>query len=672
MVFLFLSLYVFFFTKIVIFETSYTKDTSVVQGKLLSYALDGDKLSMLLKTDEKISATYYIKSAEEKNFLEENLKIGVSLTLQGKQAEILGKTIPNTFDYKNYLYQQRIYFSFTVDILTIEDKSISLFDTFKNKIENRLKKLGNNPYLRAFVLGDKASLPNAIYEAIVANGVSHLFALSGMHLSLVYFLLDKILGKWKNKKILIYFVLLAYLFLTGFSVSFLRAILFMFLLDINKKFSFSLSSIRILFLTASILLLIEPFYIYQVGFWYTFIVTFSLLFCHFLLQGKGKIKQTIFVSCITFLFSLPITIFLNYEINVMSVFNNILLVPFISTIVFPLAVFSFLFPFLLPIFLFCIRILEEINSICLHFSYFLVIGKIHIVEMFFYYILLLLGIKFRLKKCFVLLSLLLLFWYHKNIFVTTYSVYFLDVGQGDATLFISPRNREVILIDTGGKSTKEKQPFQIRNKEFDLSQNLLTFFKSIRVRKIDLLLLTHGDYDHVGYATSIIENMPVLNIMMNKGEYTSYEKQIIEKKSIISTYSAKDFVFLTYDTGLYENENDNSIVSFLQIYDTSFLLMGDVSSKVESKLIQKYTVSPTFLKVGHHGSKTSSSFAFLSKVRPIIAIISSGRNNLYHQPSKEVVKRLEEMQIETFNTQINGTIQIKIDQKGYHLFTTLS
>lgn len=119
---------------------------------------------------------------------------------------------------------------------------------------NRIKELENNPYLSAFILGDKASIDEEEFDAITSNGISHLFALSGMHISLIYLILDKLLKKRKRKKTIIYFVLILYLILTGISVSFLRALVFMFLLDLNKISHWNLSKIKILLLTAALLI----------------------------------------------------------------------------------------------------------------------------------------------------------------------------------------------------------------------------------------------------------------------------------------------------------------------------------------------------------------------------------------------------------------------------------
>lgn len=670
--FLFLAFYIFFFTNILKYETKIPTYTKEITAKIVSFSIDGDKLSLLLKAKEKISATYYIKSEEEKEELENSLKVGQTLKLNGETKEVIGMTISNTFDYKKYLYHEKIYFCFQASKLEIMDYPIGFFNTIKNKVEERIIKLGNHSYLRAFIIGDKTLIDHEEYENIMENGVSHLFALSGMHLSFLYIFLDKVLKKWRFKKMVIYSFLFLYLFITGFSVSFLRAILFLFLLDINKKLGISTSRIKVLFLTAFLLLLINPFYIYNVGFWYTFVVTFSLLFCSSLLKQKNKLLQIVLVSIITFLFSFPISVYLNYEINMLSIFNNIVLVPFISTFVFPLALLTFVFPFFLPIFEGFVFLLEKINGCFASIAIPLILGKINLLEIFIYYGILLLGVELRSKKMFGCLFLLVVFFYNKNIFQSQYEVYFLDVGQGDSTLFIAPQNKEVILIDTGGNVSFPKKDFQIRNKEFNLGDNIVTFLKSKRIRNIDLLLITHGDKDHLGYASTIGNDIKIKQVMINKDNINEEERKLIQKWPQVENYQSKYFEMQTFFLKLYDNENDNSILTKLKIYDYTFLMMGDVSSKVEEEFMHQYNVSSSILKLGHHGSNTSSLYAFLKNVNPKYAIISAGRNNRYHHPSKETIESLKKLKIPILNTQEMGTIEIKISKGKFHIFQTLA
>ncbi len=673
-VFIFISVffYCLFFTRIIKYETNMENDTKEIIAKILSYTIDGDKLSLILKNKEKIKATYYIQSKEEKNYLENSLKIGLTIKILGSKSDIVDSTIPNTFNYKKYLYNQKIYFSFNVTKIELLNEKIEFLANLKNLINNRIKKLGNNSYLKAFIIGDKTLIDNEQYESITKNGVSHLFALSGMHLSLVYLFLAKILNKLKFKKIIIYTILFLYLAVTGFSVSFIRAILFMLLLDLDKNFNINLSKLKILFLTAFIIIFINPFYIYNAGFWYTFVVTFSLIFCSDFINKQSKLKQIFLVSIITFLFSMPISIYLNYEINLFSIINNIILVPFISTLVFPLALLTFVFPICLSLFNMMITILETLNNIFKGFALNLIVGKINLIEVIILYFTLILSFKTRLKKLFIIYFGFLTILYNKNIFNLNYNVYFIDVGQGDSALFIAPQNKEVIMIDTGGSISYRKEEYQIRNKEFKLSDNIIMFLKSMRIRKIDLLIITHGDKDHLGYAIDLGKEIKFKNVMINQGKINKLESDLLRQNKQVKNYKTKKFDLNFLSLNLYDNENDNSIITKIKIYNNTFLLMGDASSKVEDEIIKKYNFKITFLKIGHHGSKTSSSLAFLKKFKPKYAIISAGRNNRYNHPSIETINALNKLNIDILNTIDRGTIKIIINKKRYNIISSIS
>ena len=146
--------YCFYFTKIIKYHSKYNENTTSLEGKIISYTIDGDKLSLLLKNKEKIKVTYTIKSKEEKEKLQDELKIGATLALQGKKGEITPVTIPNTFNYEKYLYNNQIYFTFFAEKIRIKEDKIALGDQLKNRFIKRIKELDNNPYLSAFILGD--------------------------------------------------------------------------------------------------------------------------------------------------------------------------------------------------------------------------------------------------------------------------------------------------------------------------------------------------------------------------------------------------------------------------------------------------------------------------------------------------------------------------------------
>jgi competence protein ComEC len=180
--------------------------------------------------------------------------------------------------------------------------------------------------------------------------------------------------------------------------------------------------------------------------------------------------------------------------------------------------------------------------------------------------------------------------------------------------------------------------------------------------------MTHGDADHIGYAKRIIDNIKVKNVLVNNGDLTSLEENIAKKVKSIENYKSKYFNYQLLNNNLYTNENDNSIVSLFKIYSYSFLFMGDASINVEKDLLKTYNLTKIdFLKLGHHGSNTSTSAEFIKKIKPTYSIISVGKNNRYGHPKAEVLKILEDSNI--YRTDLSGTIEVKINKNNFKIST---
>ena len=218
----------------------------------------------------------------------------------------------------------------------------------------------------------------------------------------------------------------------------------------------------------------------------------------------------------------------------------------------------------------------------------------------------------------------------------------IDVGQGDSALIYN--KKESILIDTGG----------VYN--YDVSNNTLVFLKSLGINKIDLLLLTHGDSDHLKDAPNIIKNIKVKNVMLNNNEYNDLEKEIIKLANNITKTYQSSFDFKIYNNYIGKDENSSSIISLLTINNHKILFMGDASSDQESKFLKEENPKAGIIKLGHHGSKTSSDPIFLEKLGVKEAIISSGRNNRFNHPSPETIKTLDNLNIKYYDTKEKGTI----------------
>ena len=662
--FIFLCIYILLFTKIIKYESKLDIRKNVFEGVITSIMFEGDRLVLDVKGEERLIANYYVKSKEEKNTILDVIHHGDKILLKGTFNVPFNNTIPNNFNYKKYLYNKKIYYTLSVDSYEIIKNNKNILYKIKDKLYKKIINLDNSDYYLAFILGDKTLLSSEIYNSFQSNGISHLLALSGMHINILLLIINMFLKKFKESKriIITSIILIIFLILTGLTASLQRATIFYILKNINNKFNLRYSNIKLLFIVAFIILFINPFLIYDLGFIYSFIVCFGIFYYSDFIKGNYVVKL-FKLSLVTFLFSMPITIMINYEVNLSSIFINMLFVPWISLIVYPLSLISFIIPILNPLFGFTINITNNMNMLFSKISLIINIPKLSIILIILFYLVLLV----RKKKLYICLFLILIFGKVIVLFDKNYYVYFFDIGQGDASVLVSPHQKEVLMIDTGGKITYEKEEWQKSNKTYNISDGVIKFLKSRGITKLDYLIISHGDQDHAGDALNIIKKLNVKKVVLNNGSTNSLEKKIINTSvKITNNYNLKYFKVINLNNGFYDNENDASLVNYITFLKYKFLFMGDAPRSVEEKIIEKYNLfNIDVLKVGHHGSKTSSSKYFVDKIIPKYSVISVGRNNRYGHPHEETLSNLINTKI--LRTDSDGTITFKINKNKFDI-----
>jgi len=654
--FLFLFFFLFFyclFMWMIPRKSHYVGDETIFTGIILDYHIDGDALKILLQGKEKLQVNYTISSEVEKEQFIKDLGYGKSLTIEGELVLPEENALPNTFNYKQYLYYQHIYYILKAKKFAIA-KQENIFYFLKNQLRKHFHQFKSEDYLLSFLFGDSFFLDKS---KIQKNGISHLFAISGMHFSLFVLAFDKVFQKMKGKKIILFSFLLFYLFLVRFTVSALRVFLLLFLEPSFRKLSYSPR--KRLFLVFSILLFIEPFFLFQIGFQYSFLVSFGLTF----LMKKNHYWSSLFsMSFYSFLVSLPITAMHYFEINFLSIILNLLFVPFVSFFLYPFCFILLLCPILDSVFLFFASCFELFNTWFANISFFtIVIPKTFFLFWGIYYIFLFLYFSLSKKRYFFFLCLLLCGMKGVPKIDSSSYVYFLDVGQGDSALFISPYQKEILFIDTGGKIVFSKKEWQKRKNVYEDDENMITFFHSLGIEKINYLILTHGDADHTGNAMKILDQIFVTHIVMNRNQMNFIEQEIKAKypEKIMDDIQSQFFQIEEFTQTIWQEENDSSLIYQIGIFGYQFLMMGDASSKIEKRLLSK-NIESHVIKIGHHGSKTSSDISFLKKVNPDYAIISVGENNRYHHPSKETLETLKNLKIPYYMTSTSKTIVFKI------------
>ena len=653
-------IYVFYFTKIKKYNSIYDNNQKEVVGIISKIIINDDNIKLTLKSNEDIIVTYYYKSKEEIN----NLKLGLKVKVFGELKKPLNNTIPNIFNYKNYLETKKIYYLFTAKDFDIVDNNISFLYRIKNYLIDRCNKIDSLGYIKSLVLGIN-DIDEEIDNIYKVNGIMHLFAISGMHISLLSSLLLKLLKKFiKNNDlimIVIIIFLILYSMLIGFTPSVTRSLYMYILLNINKRFKLNISNLKIIILVIIIMILYNPFYIYDIGFLYSISTSLGLIIYSKSINKSNKIISLFKISLIANIFSLPITINNNYQINLLTLIINIITVPLVSYIIYPLCLLTLFIPLIYSILKIGIIILELISKLFYKIKFLIIImPKMNIAIIITYYFFLLLIIKYNKRIFKLFLFLVLIFNKYSYLFDNNAYIYFFDVGQGDSSLIVSSKHKEVILIDTGGLFAN-----------YYPIENIINFLKSIGITKINYLILTHGDYDHMGYSSYLINNYKVKNVIFNNGTFNDLELELIDilNKKNITYYQSLEYLNIAnsklyfLNKEIYNNENDNSSVLYLKLSNYKFIFMGDASIDVENKLIKTYSLNDIdVLKVGHHGSKTSSSKDFINYINPKYSIISVGKNNLFGHPNKEVLKILEQSEI--FRTDKNGSIEFKITKEN--------
>ncbi len=546
-----------------------------------------------------------------------------------------------------------------ISTIKLKKKNTSILYLIKNKLIKRINKIDQKGYLHIFILGEKNILDEEILNNYQEEGVSHLFSLSGMHISLlagiILYILNKISYNYKMNYLTIILFLLFYLFITDYPPSLIRATILYILLALNKSYSLKIKTIDLLLIVLIIVITINPFYIYNIGFQYSYIISISLII--FNKKIDNKLLKSLYISILCFLISLPITIYNFYQINTISILLNIILIPIVSIIVYPLSLTVLLIPKLNIILTTIMTILEHIIKITNSINIFkIILSKPNIVVIVIYYITIIIAI-YKPKYIYILIIIIII---HKNINHLNKEtiITILDVGQGDSILIKYPHNKSNILIDTGGVTGKESNIVKSKT---------IPYLKSLGINSLSALIITHGDFDHGGEAIYLVNNFKVDKVIFNCGSYNDLEKELIKvlDKKKIKYYSCikelnidKNKLYFL-QTKEYDNENDNSNVIYTELDGYKFMFMGDASRTTEKEILSKYNLQDIdILKLGHHGSKTSSSREFINEVNPNYSIISVGKNNRYGHPNKEVLNNLDKSKI--YRTDEDGSIMFKI------------
>lgn len=634
-------------------KTSLNKNVKCLRGIITSYSYKDGKTSITLKLKKESVNGYLYKKVK--------FKLGDKVNACGDLSKIPNNRTPNTFSYQKYSYYRKIFYMLKIEKISKIGKSYNPIYFIKNIINNYFSMFKNNGYLKLTLLGDKSGVQKKYINAMRDVGISHLFAISGMHVGFITSFLLKVFKKLKIEEEKRYFLtilfLTLYALLIGSSPSIIRAFLFFILLSINKIYYFYVDSISIFFLTFSITILINPFFIFDIGFIYSFLISFTLIIGSKLLNKYDNyFIKLFFTSTLSFLVSLPVTLYNFYSINALSIIYNLFYVPFVTYILFPSSIISLLLPIFEPIYNLFILILEKSLMLLSSINTYIIVGKLNIIVYVIYIILIFLFIILEKKSFIIVYFCLFLFHYNYfNVFDKDY-ITMIDVGQGDSFLIHSEGTN--MMIDTGGKLMYKR-----KSSHETITNTTIPYLKSKGIRKIDYLVLTHGDMDHMGDALYLTNNFNIDKIYINSNRKNYLERELERYYKVYILYEGDNidigaFHFTEINTNL-NDENSSSNVLYGEYKNISLLFMGDANFNSEEYIMKHYNLPYiNILKVGHHGSKTSTSDKFLKEIKPKYALISAGVNNKFNHPSIETLERLKKINAKILSTKESGTIEI--------------
>ncbi|MDP4083445.1 MAG: DNA internalization-related competence protein ComEC/Rec2 [Bacillota bacterium] len=669
--------------------------------------IDGDSLQILVKEirlNEKILLHYRIRSEMEKQMLEKE-------TFYGRKCEVIGELKSpqiakneNEFNYKEYLYQNQIYWILEsnetpLKKCVVEKPSLLLMlKEIRFKGINYLK-VHFPPDIAAFgtalIFGDRSLMSPETLSSFQKAGIVHLLAISGLHVSLLVemvYLIGIRIGVTKENMVnFLLSILPVYAILAGGAPSVIRAVLMLFLVLCTVKFkrSLRLSSFDAISLAFSFYLFVYPMVIYDVGFQLSFSVSFGIILSApvILKRYHRNFSKLISTSVVAQMSGLPILLYYFFSSSLMSIISNLIFIPFFSFFLLPGLYLLFFIQVIfgnVPTFInlffekvihFSTSLLEYLTKISIFtFTpgrpnwFFLLIYIMLIVLIFMIWEM---QMQYYRKFLVMLGTFLLLFqivWNQNN---PIGEVTMIDVGQGDCILIHLPFGKGNYLIDTGGTLSFNEEKWKTRKNPFEVGKNIVVpYLKSKGITKIDKLILTHGDMDHIGGAFAIIKEIQIKQILIaavrDPSETENAIVSVAKKKQIpVVKVSAGDhwenrnsyFYVLSPEKNFSGVRNRGSITLFMKIGGLAWFSGGDLDQEGEEAIVKKYpNLSFDILKVGHHGSRTSSSEEFLTRYKPKISLISVGKNNRFGHPNQEVLDKLNNIHSVIYRTDQQGAI----------------
>ena len=640
-------------------------------------SVNGEQLSAIGKAKGQTYQVFYrLKSEKEQHFFKTTSQ---TLVLKGKitLTPATGQRNFQGFNYQSYLASQGIYRIAQIERLdqVVPQKSLSplaFFHQLRRRALVHIQTHFPSPmrhYMTGLLFGYLDKEFDEQSQLYTSLGIIHLFALSGMQVGFFlgwfrYGLLRLGLPKDYLFIVLLPFSL-CYGLMTGWTASVLRSLVQSLLAE------FGIKKLDNMGLTLLLLFLLLPHFLLTVG--GVLSCSYAFLLCLFDFEDLSSLKKSIYTSLVLSLGILP---FLTYYYGTFQPVSLIL------TAIFSIVFDSFLLPVLTVFFaLSGLVIFSQINPLFEWMESFLtwiqswigqplILGKPSLFQFGLMIAVLVMLFDFwkkpQFRICLLMIFGLLMVWVKHPL---TNEVTMVDVGQGDS-IFLRSMKGDTILIDVGGKVTfGTKEKWQESSQTSNAEKTLIPYLQARGVSQIDYLVLTHTDTDHIGDLEEVAKCFKIKEICVSQGALTkpSFVKRLRTIKCPVHTLKAGDKLPMMgsnlqvlYPNKVGDGGNNDSIVLYGKLLGSSFLFTGDLEKEGEEELMASYpTLRASVLKAGHHGSKGSSSEAFLDQLHPSLALVSAGENNRYKHPNDETIERFKQRHIKILRTDKDGAIRFK-------------
>jgi len=684
---------------------------------------------VLGRSSDVVNWLLYLKNENKNASIEEpNLQLGHYYLISGKTRPAHSYAVSGAFDQEQWFIQRNIISGFSVQHI----EPLSSNEIYRLGYQNHLKQqqkfftrqqlnieklrldfrlmLKKSPYqnkglLLALLTGDESLLNEDIKNQFKQLGISHLLAISGPHVLIFAILLSWGLHQlvrryypqlylWQPKQILamipLCFGVLIYTAFVGFEIPALRTLLSVFLFTFLLLVKLPVKPFSLVVYSASLLLLVDPFSVLSAGFWLSYGSCFILLRIYQTIVQAPNLASLSLLSRIIlltktliesqgkiFIALCPLMLIFFQQISWVAPLTNIIAVPLLGGVIVPLNIFA---ACVWLIFNSLGNALFQINDILLSIvlTCFGFLEKLSLpLQGFSLTPLTLIGLSCAIIILFLPRGVLPKFWglicclplIIPNKISEQIQLNIIDVGQGQAIFLQHPE--QTWLIDTGGSYDE---------KAFSIGQNVvIPYLRQKGIKQLDHVVLSHLDQDHSGAFPFIAQAFPIKQVISNQ----LWAEKVKEPFTYCHQgqkwqYPQLDIEILwpkENDLNLVPtNQNEYSCVVYIHLKQVrgyqNYLIMGDAGWEAEYQLIKEYPdLKVDVLVLGHHGSKHSSAYDFLAMLNPKLVIASAGFNNRYGHPSKEVLARIQELNIPFKSTVEQGTLSFVSENHQMILYT---